>query len=243
MILAVSGKGGVGKTLVSSLIIKYLLENTNYKILAIDADPDSNLPESLGLEYEKTIGDIREEITENKIPSGMSMQEYFEYKLMSVLVETDRMDLLVMGRSEGPGCYCAINHILRQAIDTLAKNYDHVIIDCEAGLEHLSRRTTQDVDVMLIVSDISKKGINTAKRIKELANELHINFKDIFLIINMCDNCEFDSEEIYGIKVLGKIPYDPIVREYDMKGIPLIKLPEDSPSYIAIKDICKKIFH
>ncbi len=242
MILAVSGKGGVGKTLVSSLIIKYLLENTNYKILAIDADPDSNLPESLGLEYEKTIGDIREEITEDKVPAGMTLQEYFEYKLMSVLVETDRLDLLVMGRSEGPGCYCAINHILRQAIDTLAKNYDYVIIDCEAGLEHLSRRTTQDVDVMLIVSDLSKKGINTARRIRELANELHISFKEIYLIINMYNNEKIDFEEVNGIKVIGKIPYDPLVKEYDIKGIPLIKIPKDSPSYVAIKEICKKIF-
>ncbi len=242
MIVAVSGKGGVGKTLISSLIIKYLLENTDAKILAIDADPDSNLPESLGLNYEKTIGDIREELTEEKVPAGMSLQEYFEYKLMSVLVETERLDLLVMGRSEGPGCYCAINHILRQAIDMLAKNYDQVIIDCEAGLEHLSRRTTQDVDVMLVVSDLSKKGLNTAKRIKELADELHITFKKIYLIINMYNGEKIDLSNTLNMELIGIVPNDPLIREYDVKGIPMIQLPESSKAYIEIKKICKKIF-
>ena len=168
MIIAVSGKGGTGKTLVSSLLIKILSE-TGKDVLAIDADPDSNLPEALGVEVVKTVGDIREELkqetAEGKIPAGMNKWDILDYKIMESVVESPEFDLVVMGRPEGSGCYCAVNNMLRKIIETLSSNYDFIIIDTEAGLEHLSRRTTQNVNVMLIVTDISKRGFLTAQRI------------------------------------------------------------------------------
>ena len=188
MIIAVSGKGGTGKTLLSSLLIKALSE-TGKDILAIDADPDSNLPEALGVEVLKTVGDVREELkmdtAKGTYPRIMNKWDILDYKIMESVVETPEFDLLVMGRPEGSGCYCAVNNMLRKIIETLSANYDYIVIDTEAGLEHLSRRTTQNVDIMLVVTDKSKRGILTAQRIGELSNELDINFKKMFhLVVN-----------------------------------------------------------
>jgi CO dehydrogenase maturation factor len=184
MLIAVSGKGGVGKTMLSALLVKVLSEEDS-DLLAIDADPDSNLPEALGIDLEKTIGDVREEILAARDRSpGKTLHDVLEYHVLGTIEETDNFDLLAMGRPEGSGCYCAVNHMLREIIDKWAKGYKFVIIDTEAGLEHLSRRTTQDVDVMIVVTDTSKRGVETAKRIKELASELDIVFKKLFVVIN-----------------------------------------------------------
>ncbi len=250
MIIAVSGKGGTGKTLLSSLLIKALSENQK-DVLAIDADPDSNLPEALGVEVFKTVGDVREELkvdtANGSIPKEMNKWDILDYKIMEAVVETPNFDLLVMGRPEGSGCYCAVNNILRKIIETLSKNYDYIVIDTEAGLEHLSRRTTQNVDTMLVVTDKSKRGMLTAQRIGELAKELDINFKDIFLVVNRITPNNKDlilkKAEDTEIEIIGTINEDSQVSEYDVEGIPLVNLSADSDSVKAVSKIVSRILN
>ncbi|MCK9152176.1 AAA family ATPase [Methanobacterium alcaliphilum] len=248
MIIAVSGKGGTGKTMVSATLIKLLMQ-TDKDILAIDADPDSNLPEALGVPVEKTVGDVREELKKDtasgSIPASANKWDILDYKIMESIIETPNFDLLVMGRPEGSGCYCAVNNMLRKIIETLSSNYDAIVIDTEAGLEHLSRRTTQNVDVMLVVTDTSHRGILTAQRIGELAKELDINFKELYLVLNRVKK---DNEEVLrkkvaeiGIELVGIIYEDSIVSEYDMAGKPLIELPDESYPVKSITDIINKI--
>lgn len=248
MIIAVSGKGGTGKTLVSSLLIKSLV-GSGKDILAIDADPDSNLPEALGIDVNRTVGDVREELKKDtaagKIPSGANKWDILDYKIMESVMETPEFDLLVMGRPEGSGCYCAVNNMLRKIIETLSSNYDIIVIDTEAGLEHLSRRTTQNVDIMLVVTDTSKRGILTAQRIGELSNELDISFKEIHLIVNRVKPGKEDEVlkkvNETGLNVIGIIYEDEIVSEYDLEGNPLINLPDDSNANTAISKIIKNL--
>ena len=250
MIIAVSGKGGTGKTLLSSLLIKTLSEK-NKDILAIDADPDSNLPEALGVEVIKTVGDVREELkvdtAKGNIPKDMNKWDILDYKIMESVVETPKFDLLVMGRPEGSGCYCAVNNMLRKIIETLSANYDYIVIDTEAGLEHLSRRTTQNVDTMLVVTDKSKRGILTAQRIGELSNELDINFKKMFLVVNRItpDNKDMIIKKAKetGIEIIGTIYEDEEVAEYDIEGTPLVNLPDDSNSVITVSKIVSRILN
>ena len=250
MIIAVSGKGGTGKTLLSSLLIK-LLSETGKDILAIDADPDSNLPEALGVEVMKTVGDVREELkvdtAKGNIPKDMNKWDILDYKIMESVVETPKFDLLVMGRPEGSGCYCAVNNMLRKIIETLSSNYDYIIIDTEAGLEHLSRRTTQNVDIMLVVTDKSKRGILTAQRIGELSDELDINFKEMFLVVNRItqDNKDLILKKAQetGIEIVGTIYEDYEVAEYDVEGKPLVELSDDSNSVVAVSKIVSRIMN
>ncbi len=250
MIIAVSGKGGTGKTLLSSLLIK-LLSETGKDILAIDADPDSNLPEALGVEVMKTVGDVREELkvdtAKGNIPKDMNKWDILDYKIMESVVETPKFDLLVMGRPEGSGCYCAVNNMLRKIIETLSSNYDYIIIDTEAGLEHLSRRTTQNVDIMLVVTDKSKRGILTAQRIGELSNELDINFKEMLLVVNRItpDNKDLILKKAQetGIEIVGTIYEDHEVSEYDVEGKPLVELSDDSNSVVAVSKIVSRIIN
>ncbi|MBM4241512.1 MAG: ATP-binding protein [Euryarchaeota archaeon] len=250
MIVAVSGKGGTGKTLVASLIIRNLLDK-DLDILAIDADPDSNLPEALGAKAEKTVGDVREELKretgKGEIPYEMGKWDVLEYKIMEAVVETSKFDMLVMGRPEGSGCYCAVNNMLRKIIETLSNNYDVIVVDTEAGLEHLSRRTTQNVDIMLIVTDTSKRGILTAQRIKELSDELDIKFKEMYFILNRANPKK--KEELLrkiedtGLNIIGTINEDENVTEYDIEGKPLIELPENSSSVLNVSEIVNKILY
>ena len=246
MIIAVSGKGGTGKTLVSSLLIKSLA-GEDKDILAIDADPDSNLPEALGIPVEKTVGDVREELKkdtkEGNIPTDANKWDILDYKIMESIIETPEFDLLVMGRPEGSGCYCAVNNILRKLIETLSKNYDYIVIDTEAGLEHLSRRTTQNVDIMLVVTDPSKRGILTAKRIDELSEELDITFNKIYLILNRIkpetEHEIMDKVREIGLEVAGIIYEDITIESYDMEGKPLLDLPDDSQAVITTQKLAK----
>lgn len=248
MIIAVSGKGGTGKSMVTSLIIK-ALKTCSKDILAIDADPDSNLPEALGIDVKKTVGDVREELKKDtasgNLPKEMNKWDILDYKIMESIVETPDFDLLVMGRPEGSGCYCAVNNMLRKIIETLTSNYDIIVIDTEAGLEHLSRRTTQNVDIMLVVTDRSKRGILTAKRIEDLSDELDINFKKSYLILNRLipegeDEILKKIDEI-GLDLIGTIYEDKTVAEYDIEGKPLIDLPDDSAAVTAVSEIVSKI--
>lgn len=243
-VIAVSGKGGVGKTLVSALLIKHLGDAGVKNILAIDADPDENLGSALGVEFDKTVGDIREDLLGITLPPGAEKRKYLDSKVFEITVEAENFDLLVMGRPEGPGCYCAVNHILREIIDKSVLAYDYVIIDTEAGLEHLSRRTTQNVDTMLIVTDASRKGFETASRIRDLAKEVDMDFDNVYLILNRVRD---DVGTMKGmansinLKIIGEIPEDDYVREYDLEGKALYDLPEDSLAYIAVGEIIKRI--
>ncbi|HHT19116.1 MAG: AAA family ATPase [Euryarchaeota archaeon] len=248
MIIAVSGKGGTGKTLISSLLIKSL-SDTKQDILAIDADPDSNLPESLGIDVQKTVGDVREELKEDtakgRIPTGMNKWDILDYKIMESIIETPKFDLLAMGRPEGSGCYCAVNNMLRRIIENLSSNYDVIIIDTEAGLEHLSRRTTQNVDVMLVVTDKSKRGMLTAKRIGKLADDLDIKFKELYLVLNRVKDDTKDEilqkAKETGLEIVGVIHEDEEVTKFDIEGRPLVELPNESNTVKAVSKILSRI--
>lgn len=244
--IAVTGKGGVGKTLLSALLIRILGDSRPGKsILAIDADPDSNLAESLGVELQKTVGDIREDMLREKPSPGVEKKKYLDAKVFEITVETDNFDLLVMGRPEGQGCYCAINHMLREIIDNITKSYDYIVIDAEAGLEHLSRRTTENVDSLLVISDASNKGLDTARRIKDLTNELNIKFNNLYLILNRVtpkNKSMFEKEAgKLGIEIIGSIPDDPEVSDFDLRGKPITDISPESAAYTEAKNIVRKL--
>ena len=245
--IAVAGKGGTGKTTLAGFLIDYLIEKKITPILGVDADPNANLNEVLGEDVEITLGDIREDISvknrDGNLPGGMSKTDYINYKLQQAIIEGHGFDLLVMGRPEGAGCYCFANGILREATDRLSDNYKVMVIDNEAGLEHLSRRTTKSVDIMFAVSECSKRGIEAASRVKELIEELQLDVKELYLIVNRVPKEGLSDEikqtiENYGLKLAGTIPQDELVFEYDNKGTPLFRLPKDSD---AVKS-ARKIF-
>ncbi|TKJ31841.1 MAG: ATP-binding protein [Chloroflexi bacterium B3_Chlor] len=248
-IIAVAGKGGTGKTMVSALLIKHLIDDNRGSVLAVDADPSTNLDLTLGITTEETVGDIREE-TSQQVSSGTFMQgiskpDYLELRIYQALVEEKGFDLLAMGRPEGPGCYCAANNMLRASIDRLSRSYDYVVIDNEAGLEHLSRRTTQNVDLLLIVSDPTMRGLATAERVAHLIEELKTQVGHIRLIVNRVPPNEEGKPELAPqletfiadkqLQLAGLIPLDPLVSEYDAAGRPLVELPEETPARRAVK--------
>jgi len=244
--IAVSGKGGTGKTMLSALLVRYFTKFGS--VFAVDADPDSNLPEVLGIEIKRDVGAVREEIMDirsERMSPSMSKKEIFEMELLQIVEERTDFDILAMGRSEGAGCYCTINHILRDVIDTKARNYDTVIIDCEAGLEHLSRRTTRDADIMIIVTDATKKGILAAKRVKELSQEVDIEFDMIAVVANKVTPETRPIMEELGrensLDIIGYVPFDPLISEFDIIGKSLLELPEDSPCFLAAYEIFNRI--
>lgn len=248
MIIAVSGKGGTGKTLVSSILVK-LLSETGKDLLVIDADPDSNIPESLGIEVDKSVGDVREDLKKDvnngKITPGMNKWDILDYKIMESIVETPDFDILMMGRPEGSGCYCAVNNMLRKIIKTISSSYDYIVIDTEAGLEHLSRRTTQSVDTMLLVSDSSKRGLHTASRVGKLSKELEISFDNIYLILNRVKHGNekelIEKSKENGLDIIGLIHDDEVISKFDLEGTPLINLPDDCEPVKIVKNIVEKL--
>ena len=245
--IAVAGKGGTGKTSVVSLIIRYLEKNGKGPILAVDADPNVNLGESLGLEVKQTVGLILDGFQRDKIsiPPGMSKDVYLEYKLNEVIVESQGLDLVTMGRGEGSGCYCYPNLILKKFIDRLVENYAYMVMDNEAGMEHLSRRTTQNIDALLLISDHSVKGIRTVARIKDLVAQLKLTVRRQSVIINFAP-AQLDplvTEELsrLGIESVITIPLDEEVYEYDLKLKPLLDLPDTSKAVRAVNDLMAKL--
>jgi CO dehydrogenase maturation factor len=250
-VIAVAGKGGTGKTTTSALLIRYLNNCGKTPILAVDADPDSNLPEALGMAGDKTlstVGGTRQEFFDTKgdVPAGMPKEAYLELKLSQALVESKSIDLLVMGRPEGSGCYCYINNVLRKHLDLLGNNYPYVIIDNEAGLEHLSRRTEQNIDTMIIVSDYSHNGLRAATRVKDLAEEMKLDIKSFNLIINNTPptvSPQFQKEiEDTAITLLGFIPHSEEVPIFDIENKPVTDLPDTSPVVSAFNTIAEKLF-
>ena len=256
--IALAGKGGVGKTTTAGMVIKYLVETQSGSILAIDADPSSNLNIVLGLEMDWTVGDIREDMLAQvknslaqggaamgALPGGISKHEYLDYQIRSTLTEGDQVDLIAMGRSEGQGCYCAVNHNLREVVDAMSRNYGYVVIDNEAGMEHLSRRTTRDVQHLLVVTDPTQRGIVAAERIASFRNELDIRIENAYLILNRLNGeiPEVLLERIdrLGIPLLGTIPADSQLAEFEFSGRPLIDLGVDSPVYLSVAKMMKQI--
>ncbi|MDW7990199.1 MAG: AAA family ATPase [Archaeoglobaceae archaeon] len=242
--IAVTGKGGTGKTLISALLIHFISKKSR-RVLAVDADPDSNLADALGVVVEKTLGEVREIFQTSRDEMGtLNKEQWLEGRIYETICECDGFDLLVMGRPEGEGCYCFANSLLRGILRKLTRHYEFIIIDSEAGLEHFSRKTIDSADYVLVVTDMSKKGLATAKRIKELVNELKIEFKDIFLIANRIANEKAekrirDFAEKEGMKLLDVLPYDEKVVELDLKGIPIVKLEESSEVYRRMSGVAE----
>ncbi|MEA3350238.1 MAG: AAA family ATPase [Chloroflexota bacterium] len=256
--IALAGKGGVGKTTIAGMVIKYLAQNKTGPILGIDADPSSNLNMVLGLDLEWTVGDIREGMLDEvqksmeqmgaargTLRGGMSKRDYLDFEVRSSLSEGERFDLIAMGRGEGQGCYCAVNHLLRGVVDSVGGSYRYVVIDNEAGMEHLSRRTTRDVEHLLIVSDPTRRGIVAAERIAALRNELDINVDNAYLIMNRLpgDMPPPLQERIddMDIPLLGVIPANVALTEFEFSGRPLVELGDESPVYVAVAKMIGKI--
>ena len=256
--IALAGKGGVGKTTVSGMIIKYLTQTQTGSVLAIDADPSSNLNMVLGLELDWTVGDIREGMLDQvkssllaggaamgTLPGGVSKRDYLDYQIRSSLAEGDNFDLIAMGRSEGQGCYCAVNHNLREVVDSISKNYRYIVIDNEAGMEHLSRRTTRDVQHLLVVTDPTQRGLVAAERIASFRKDLDINIENTYLVLNRLPGPipEPLQEQIdrLDIPLLGTIPADGELTTYEFNGRPLIELGDHSPVYQAVSKMMQQI--
>jgi CO dehydrogenase maturation factor len=236
--IAVSGKGGSGKTTIAAMIIRLLLHRQNKAVLAVDADPNSCLGLTMGVRPLGTIAEIREQ-ARSKSPTspGMTRVQSFEYGIQQAITEADGFDLLTMGRPEGPDCYCAANNLLRQFLDKLSSAYDFVVVDNEAGMEHLSRRTTNNVDFLCIVAEPTPLGAVTAKRIFDLAEQLPISVKQIGVIWNRAEI----AKDLNGIETFGCIPFDESVFNASMQGKTIFDLEENSPAFSAVQKILEHI--
>ncbi len=243
--IALAGKGGTGKTTVAGLLIKYLIKTGRTPVLAVDADSNANLNEVCGLEVADTLGNAREEMKKGIVPSGMTKDIFIDMKLQQAVVEDDGFDLVVMGQPEGPGCYCAANTLLTGFLEKLTGNYPYIVMDNEAGMEHISRLTTSNVDVLLTISDTSRRGLQAAIRINDLAKDLNIGVSKSYLIINQTKEAPSDTVlniiKENGMELAGTIPEDPTVYEYDLNGRPTIELPKDNTAVMAAYEIFDKI--
>lgn len=249
--IAVAGKGGTGKTTLAALLVKFLSQKG--LVLAVDADPSINLNQALGLSLDenRTLGRIREKMAEDiskgRFSPAVAKQDYMYAKIIESLVESRGFDLLAMGRPEGPGCYCACNEFLRGALDKLVKDYkySYIVIDCEAGMEHISRQTTRDVDVLLIVSDPTVKGVTTAARMKKLIEELRSNVGEIGLIINRVrDGLSPEVSRViadFGLRIIAAIAEDPYIAGLEERGRPVTELPEQSPLKSKVREIAHSL--
>ena len=251
-IIAVAGKGGVGKTTLTGLLIQYLCESGKKPVLAVDADANANLNEVLGVEIECTLGELREEIeragvdSRYQIPAGMTKQSYLEARLADAITEEDDYDLMVMGRTQGQGCYCFVNGLVQTQIQKLQSRYPYVVVDNEAGMEHISRGLIPTMEIAILVSDCSRRGVQAAGRIAALMKELNFKPKTVGLIVNRAPEGKLDAgtmEEVekQGLTLLGVVPQDQDVYQYDCDGKPIVRLPKDSPVRSALHDIVQKL--
>ena len=248
--IAVAGKGGVGKTTTCGMIIDYLCGKKDGPVLVVDADANANLNEVLGVEVETSLGQIREEMAQAELkgtlPAGMTKADYADFKFSSAIIEEDDFDMLVMGRTQGKGCYCFVNGVLKTQVDKYAKNYSYIVMDNEAGLEHVARGTLPKVDTMLLISDCSRRGIQAAARVAELVREMALQPARMGLIVNRAPEGQLDAgirEEIekHGLELLGVLPQDESVYRCDCDGEPSAKLPDSNPVKAAVKNIMKSI--
>jgi CO dehydrogenase maturation factor len=244
VIVAMAGKGGTGKTTIAGLLVRFLLEKGMKPVLAVDADANANLNEVLGLEVPFTLGKAREGLKQD-VPAGMTRDVYMEMKVEEALVESEGYDLIVMGRPEGAGCYCHANTLLSKYMDRLCGNYQTVVMDNEAGMEHMSRLVSRRADILLIVSDPTQRGLQAATRIRDLARELNLDVKKDYVIINRV-KAELPSSvkaaaEAAGLNLAGYVPEDPLIAQYDTEGRPTAELPDDSVAVSALNGIFEKI--
>jgi CO dehydrogenase maturation factor len=243
--IALAGKGGTGKTTLAGLLVKYLIKHNKTPVLAVDADSNANLNEVLGVAVSGTLGNAREDMKKGNVPSGMTKDVFMSMKLEQSVVESESFDLVVMGRPEGSGCYCAANSLLTGFLEKLVDNYPYIVMDNEAGMEHVSRLTTKNVDVLLLVSDPSRRGLQAALRIDELARELNIGVGKSYLVINQVK--EPPSAGLLkmiadaGVELAGTVPADETVYDYDYRGRPTSQMPETSPSVQAAFAIFDRI--
>ncbi|MDD5255740.1 MAG: AAA family ATPase [Candidatus Omnitrophica bacterium] len=244
--IAIAGKGGTGKTTLASLFIRLLKEDNSGSILAVDADPNNNLAENLGVKVKETVGSILDAVSRSpeKIPAGMPKDTFIEYQVQTSITEAPGFDLLAMGRPEGPGCYCYVNNLLREITAKLMKDYDYVVIDNEAGFEHLSRRTTRACDSLLVVSDATRAGLRAAGRINALVKELNISAKRNLFLINGSDKIlEKEIIKKIGLDYIGNIPADPLITKASLNGASLMELDGGAVSLNALRKIKEKIWH
>jgi CO dehydrogenase maturation factor len=243
--IALAGKGGCGKTTMAGLLVKYLMKTDKTPILAVDADSNANFNEVLGMKVTDTLGDAREEMKKGKVPNGMTKDIFMSMRLEQAVIEADGFDLIVMGQPEGAGCYCAANTILTNLLERLADNYPYLVMDNEAGMEHISRLTTSKVDVLLIVSDTSRRSLQAALRIDALAKSLNIGVDRAYLVVNQVreDMTEIIQEVVghNGLTLAGTVPEDSTVYQYDLKGWPTMKIDETNPAVKAAFKIFSKI--
>ena len=248
--IAVAGKGGVGKTTTCGMLIDYLCKKNRGPVLVVDADANSNLNEVLGVEVETSLGQIREEMAQAElkgtIPKGMTKADYAEFKFNSALIEEDDFDMLVMGRTQGKGCYCYVNGVLKSQVDKYARNYSYIVMDNEAGLEHVARGTLPHVDTMLLISDCSRRGIQAVARIAEMVEEMELKPGKMGLIVNRAPEGRLDDGikaeiEKHGLTLFGVLPHDDAVYRCDCNGEPSAKLPDADPMKIALKGIMAEI--
>ena len=250
IVIAVAGKGGTGKTTVCGMLVRRLAAQGK-RVLAVDADPNSNLNEVLGVELPVSLGDIRErmansELSGNPIPGGMTKQEYMEFMMGDALTEERDYDLLVMGRTQGAGCYCYVNGVLKTQIDRYSGIYDAIVVDNEAGLEHISRGTLPRMDILLIVSDCSRRGVQAAGRVSIMAEEMKLAPQTMGLIVNRAPDGGLEDgikEEIerQNLTLLGVLPQDANVYGFDSSGKPSADVPEDSPIKKALGAILDRL--
>ncbi len=238
--IAVAGKGGTGKTTFSGLLIRHLVQLQAGRVLAIDADPSSNLHLVLGLPLPQTVGSLREEARAG-VPAGMSRQEWLDYAVRLSVEEGEAFDFLAMGRPEGQGCYCAANQMLRTIMDKICATYAFVVMDNEAGMEHLSRRTTRDVDHLLLVSDGSLRGLVAAGEALALSKTLNVHIRNTYLVVNRAVkalSAAFETKIAeMGVPLLAVAPYDPSLVEFDGDGRPLVELPREAPISQAVAHV------
>jgi len=240
--IALSGKGGSGKTTLAALTVKYLLSRGAAPVFAVDADPNSNLADQLGVEQYGTVGDIREELLaiKNDMPAGMAKADFIRYRIAETVTESRGFDLLNMGRPEGPGCYCYVNSLIRDYLDNRGTNYSAIVMDNEAGMEHLSRRTTRDVDLLLVVTDLTQVSLTAALRIGALARSLELAIRAIGVIVNRATEVPATVQELMraaDIEILGCVPPDPVVDAMARSGSPLLEVGEDSVAFRALAAI------
>ena len=248
--IAVAGKGGVGKTTTCGMMIDYLCSKGTGPVLVVDADANSNLNEVLGVQVETSLGEIREEMAraemKGTIPAGMTKADYAEFKFNSALIEEDDFDMLVMGRTQGKGCYCYVNGVLKTQVDKYAKNYKYIVMDNEAGLEHVARGTLPHVDIMLLISDCSRRGIQAAARVAEMVEELELKPGRMGLIVNRAPGGKLDAgimEEIekHGLTLFGVLPHDEEIYRCDCAGEPSAKLPATNSVKQALSQVLQSI--
>ena len=248
-VIAITGKGGTGKTAVTAMLIRHLVQNCakKYRMLVIDADADANLADALGVAPGKTIGDMREFMQQSRFTASpdTDKQVLFESKLFEILLEEEGYDMLVMGKPEGSGCYCFVNNLLRGVMDKTTADYDLVIIDTPAGLEHFSRKTIPDLDDLVVVTDESRRGLTTGERIRDTAKEIELQYKNLYVVVNKVTtgrkDAVLENARGIGLDVIGTVPYDETLAKFDLVGDPLMGLPDDSPAVQEIAQVVGRL--